>query len=74
MAEKKFETALNELEEVVSKLEREDLPLEDSLGLFEKGIKLSKLCSKKLSEAEQKVEHLMKDLAAETEQSLESKP
>lgn len=71
MPEKKFETALGELEEIVEKLEGEDLPLEDSLGMFEKGIKLSKLCAKKLVEAEKKVDHLMKELAKETETSNE---
>ncbi len=65
MAEKKFEGALKELEEIVSKLESEELPLEDSLGLFEKGIKLSKVCSKKLSEAEKKVDLLLDELAKE---------
>jgi exodeoxyribonuclease VII small subunit len=65
MAEKKFESALHELEEIVSKLESEELPLEDSLELFEKGIKLSRLCTKKLSEAEKKVEALLKELEKE---------
>ena len=63
--EKKFESAVGELEEIVSKLESEDLPLEDSLDLFEKGIKLSKLCSKKLAEAEKKVDKLLTELAKE---------
>ena len=65
MAEKKFEAALGELEEIVSKLESADLPLEDSLDLFEKGIKLSRLCSKKLAEAEKKVDLLLKELEKE---------
>ena len=63
MAEKKFETALKELEDIVSKLESEDLPLEDSLEIFEKGIKLSKLCTKKLAEAEKKVDKLLAELS-----------
>ncbi|MFH1017095.1 MAG: exodeoxyribonuclease VII small subunit [Pseudomonadota bacterium] len=62
MAEKKFEAALKELEEIVSKLESSELPLEDSLELFEKGIKLSRLCTKKLTEAEKKVDQLLKEL------------
>ena len=65
MAEKKFEAAMKELEEIVSKLEAEELPLEDSLELFEKGIKLSRLCAKKLSEAEKKVDLLLEELAKE---------
>lgn len=72
MAEKKFETALQELEDIVSKLESEELPLEDSLALFEKGIKLSRLCSKKLSEAEKKVDALMAELSKELPQDTSS--
>ncbi len=64
-AEKKFETALQELEEIVAKLESPDLPLEESLSLFEKGIKLSKVCSKKLTEAEKKIDALLKELSKE---------
>jgi exodeoxyribonuclease VII small subunit len=61
MAEKKFETALSRLEEIVKKLEAGDLPLEQSLKLFEEGVKLSRLCNKQLEEAERKVEILTKD-------------
>jgi exodeoxyribonuclease VII small subunit len=60
-----FETALQELEEIVAKLESQELPLEDSLTLFEKGIRLSKICSKKLTEAEKKVELLVQELSKE---------
>lgn len=63
--EKKFEVALSELEEIVTQLESTELPLEDSLELFERGIKLSRLCSKKLSEAEKKVDQLLKELEKE---------
>jgi exodeoxyribonuclease VII small subunit len=63
--EKKFETALKELEEIVGKLESQELPLEDSLTLFEKGIKLSKTCAKQLSEAEKKVNLLLAELSKE---------
>ncbi len=62
MAEKKFEAALKELEEIVSRLESSELPLEDSLELFEKGIKLSRFCTKKLTEAEKRVDQLLKEL------------
>ncbi len=61
MAEKKFEAALARLEEIVQELEKGDLPLEQSLKLFEEGIKLSRICNKRLEEAERKVEILMKD-------------
>jgi exodeoxyribonuclease VII small subunit len=59
--EKSFETSLAELEEIVAKLEDGDLPLEDSLGLFEKGIKLSRECRERLSNAERRIEILMKE-------------
>jgi len=60
MAEKKFEAALARLEEIVKELETGDLPLEQSLKLFEEGIKLSRLCNKRLEEAERRVEILLK--------------
>ncbi len=61
MAEKKFEAALARLEEIVQELEKGDIPLEQSLKLFEEGIKLSRICNKRLEEAERKVEILIKD-------------
>jgi exodeoxyribonuclease VII small subunit len=60
MAKEKFEEALNKLEKVVSKLEDGDIPLEESLKLFEEGIRLSRFCNLKLDEAEKRVEILMK--------------
>ncbi len=59
--EKPFETSLAELEEIVAKLEDGDLPLEKSLDLFEKGIKLSRECRDRLSNAERRIEILMKE-------------
>ena len=53
-----FEQALKRLEEIVGLLEEGDKPLEESLKLFEEGINLAKLCSKRLKEAEKKVEIL----------------
>jgi len=61
MAEKKFEQALERLEEIVGELEKGDLPLEQSLKLFEEGIKLSRICTKRLEEAERRVDVLLKD-------------
>ena len=61
MAEKKFEAALARLEELVAELEKGDLPLEQSLKFFEEGIKLSRICNRRLEEAERKVEILLKD-------------
>lgn len=59
--EKSFEKSLEELEQIVTKLEDGDLPLEDSLELFEKGIKLSRECRDRLSKAERRIEILLKD-------------
>ena len=56
--EMKFEQALKKLEEIVGKLEEGETPLEKSLELFEEGIRLSRFCSKKLDEAERKIEIL----------------
>jgi exodeoxyribonuclease VII small subunit len=61
MAEKKFEAALARLEEIVQELEKGDLPLEQSLKFFEEGIKLSRICNKRLEDAERRVEILLKD-------------
>jgi len=60
MPKEKFEDALNKLERIVSKLEEGDIPLEESLKLFEEGIRLSRFCNQKLDEAEKKVEILLK--------------
>lgn len=56
-----FETALKDLEDIVAKLEKGDLPLEKALELFEEGVKISRFCNSKLEEAERKVEILVKD-------------
>jgi len=60
MPKERFEDALNKLEKIVSKLEEGDIPLEESLKLFEEGIRLSRFCNQKLDEAEKKVEILLK--------------
>ncbi len=57
----KFEDALKRLEEIVSRLEKGELALEESLALYEEGIKLSRLCHAKLEEAESRIELLVKD-------------
>lgn len=54
-----FEEALGKLENNVRTLEVGELSLEESLKIFEEGMKLSKLCSSKLEEAEQKIEILL---------------
>jgi len=60
MAEIKFEDALKKLERIVEDLEGGNLSLDDALGKYEEGIKLSKLCAKRLELAKKKVEILMK--------------
>lgn len=55
-----FEQSLGELETVVKQLESSDLPLEKALELFERGMHLSEACRKQLTEAETRVEILMK--------------
>ena len=52
--------SLKELEEIVGRLETGDMPLEESLELFEKGIRLSRDCQKRLDEADCKIEILLK--------------
>jgi exodeoxyribonuclease VII small subunit len=60
-----FEEALLQLEQIVQKLEKGELALEESLKLYEQGIRLSRLCHGKLEEAEGKIEMLMKDARGE---------
>jgi exodeoxyribonuclease VII small subunit len=61
MPKEKFEEALGKLEKVVEKLEAGDISLDESLKLFEEGIRLSRFCNQKLDEAEKRVEILLKD-------------
>ena len=56
----KFEEQLQGLEEIVGKLEKGELPLDESLKLFEQGVKLSDACKKELEAAEGRVEVLLK--------------
>ncbi len=61
-AEQSFEEALHRLEEIVEQLERGDVPLEDSMKLYEEGVALSKACAEKLSRAELSLKRLSKDM------------
>ena len=61
MAKERFEDAMNKLEKIVGKLEEGDVSLEESLKLFEEGVRLSRFCNQKLDEAEKRVEILLKD-------------
>ena len=56
-----FESSLAALEKVVRELERGDLPLEESLTLFEQGVLLSRECQERLNEAERRIEILLRD-------------
>jgi exodeoxyribonuclease VII small subunit len=56
-----FEASLQELEKIVRRLEDGDLPLEESLKLFEKGVRLSRECQERLNQAERRIEVLLKD-------------
>lgn len=56
-----FEKALSDLEEIVAKLEKGGLSLNESLALFEKGVKMSRFLRAELDKAERKVEILLKD-------------
>jgi exodeoxyribonuclease VII small subunit len=55
---KDFEAAIAELEAVVKRLEEGDLPLEQSLALYERGVQLSRFCHARLEEAERRIEIL----------------
>ena len=61
MATVKFEQAMARLEAIVGELEKGDLPLDESLKIFEEGIRLSKSCLKVLEDAERKVEVLVQE-------------
>ena len=56
-----FEAQLASLERIVRELERGDLPLEQSLELFERGVRLSRECQERLNEAERRIEVLLRD-------------
>ena len=61
VSEMSFEDAMKELEGVVAKLESGDVPLEDSIQLYERGAALKEHCQKKLAEAEEKVAQITLD-------------
>jgi exodeoxyribonuclease VII small subunit len=69
-----FEQALVELEQIVQKLERGELPLEESLRLYEEGIRLSRLCHGKLEQAEGRIEVLLKDPRGEPALDQQGRP
>ncbi|MEN8134215.1 MAG: exodeoxyribonuclease VII small subunit [Thermodesulfobacteriota bacterium] len=60
MAKKSFEDSLASLENITAELESGDLGLEESLKRFDEGVKLAEFCNRKLDEAQQKVNILLK--------------
>jgi len=70
MPEKTFEESLKRLEDIVRELEGGEMPLEESLKVFEEGMKLLSLCSERLEEAEKKVTLLTR----KSDGGLEEKP
>ena len=61
MKNQTFEASLSNLEIIVRRLEEGDLPLEESLKLFEDGVRLSRECQERLNQAERRIEILLKD-------------
>ena len=61
MAKEKFEDALAKLEEIVKRMESGELRLEESLKAFEEGIRLVRICSGKLDEAQRRVDLLLQE-------------
>ena len=56
-----FEKSFQQLEKIVQRLESEELPIDESLELFEEGIRLSRFCNQKLEEVEKKIELILAD-------------
>ncbi len=61
MSDISFETAIKQLDEIVRSLENGDIPLDEALALFEKGVKLTEICTAKLNAAEKQIKLLVKD-------------
>lgn len=60
-----FEEAMNELEVLVRRLEEGRMPLEESVGAYERGMALKKICEAKLQAAKLKVDQIVKDAQGE---------
>ncbi|EOS58114.1 exodeoxyribonuclease VII small subunit [Paenibacillus barengoltzii] len=56
-----FEDAMNQLEDIVSQLERGDVPLEKAIDLFQQGMRLSQICGQKLAQVERKIEMIVEE-------------
>jgi exodeoxyribonuclease VII small subunit len=66
MSDLKFEDQLGRLEEIVAMLEAGNLPLEESLRMFEEGVSLARACARYLEEAERRIEILARDVTGAT--------
>lgn len=62
----KFEEAMQQLEQIVAQLEQGDVPLEEALDQFQKGVALSKLCKDKLENAEMTLTKIVNENGEET--------
>ena len=69
-----FEASLTELEAIVEKLEQGDLSLDDSLKQFERGVQLTRICQTALTQAEQKVEILLRKTGSSSGDEFEAAP
>ena len=68
MAQKrKFETSIARLDEIVSELEKNERPLDESIQLFEEGLKLVRACNEKLNEFEAQVKDIMEKNGGESD-------
>ncbi|MCB1149288.1 MAG: exodeoxyribonuclease VII small subunit [Chlamydiia bacterium] len=72
--QKSFEESIERLEEILEKMNSEDVSLDDSIALFEEADGLIKTCNKRLESAEKKVEKLIKNREGEVELDDEGNP
>ena len=63
----KFETSMARLDEIVSELEKNERPLDESIQLFEEGLKLVRACNEKLNEFEAQVKDIMEKNGGESD-------
>jgi exodeoxyribonuclease VII small subunit len=69
-----YEEAIRKLEEIVRRMENEEIPLEEALLCFQEGIRLSRYCREKLAEIEYRVEYLLKEEQDARGQALPGEP
>ena len=71
MAKEKFEDKLNELEKIVSELEKGDIDLDDAIEKYTTAMKLAKECSSKLKNAEENVNKILTEIGKEEDFTVE---